>query len=313
MYPLLAALGLSLCLTGCQPPATSTDPQTILDAGLVSGQRAYEHVEALVAITPRNSGSRGALQAAEHLHSALSPFTQTCRIDAFEDTTPDGTLPFRNVIGTLPGTSSNMVILASHYDTKSGISERFQGANDSGSSSGLLLELARVLHAHKPLPFQVVFAFFDGEECIKAYSKTDGLHGSRHLAEQLKARVPLADVHAMILLDMIGDRDLTITIPRNVDRKLMSIAFDAARAAQIRNAFTLTKTTILDDHVPFLKAGIPAIDLIDFQHGSRHGLNDYWHTEQDSLEHISAESLQSMGEVVIHMLNALATESAQAK
>jgi glutaminyl-peptide cyclotransferase len=297
-----------LAIVGCQPTAQDISPTRLLDASQISGARAFEDVRQLVAITPRHSGTEGAERAAKHLQGALTPFTDNCRIDSFEDETPVGPLTFRNVIGMQTGRGSDIIILASHYDTKAGIADDFQGANDSGSSSGLLIELARVLRGQPPLPFQVMFALFDGEECIKAYGEEDGLHGSRQLVRQLRERNALSNVKAMILLDMVGDKDLTITLPRNVDRKLMSMAFRAAREAGIRKKFTLSKNTILDDHVPFVEAGVPAINLIDFQHGSRHGLNDYWHTENDTLEHISADSLQSVGEVVIHMLNALATE-----
>jgi glutaminyl-peptide cyclotransferase len=304
---LLCCIAICTPLVSCNPttdPVAANQP-VLLDAAQVDGSRAFEQVKQLVAITPRHSGSDGAAQAANHLRQALAPYTETCKIDAFDDATPIGTLTFRNVVGILPGTSSNIVILASHYDTKSGVGDDFQGANDSGSSTGLLIELARVLHTQPPLPFQVMIAFFDGEECIEAYGTTDGLHGSRQLVQQLKKRNQLPNVEAMILLDMVGDPDLTITLPRNIDRKLMSIAFDAARTAGIRKQFTLSKHNMLDDHVPFLEAGVAVIDIIDFQHGSRHGLNDYWHTTNDTLEHISPDSLQSIGQVVIHMLNAI--------
>ena len=304
MHVALATVVSAFC--GCQPtPETTAPPTPTLDATKVSGKRAFEDVRALVAITPRHSGSEGAERAATHLHATLAPFTDTHEIDAFENETPRGAVIFRNVVGILRGEGSKLVILASHYDTKSGIADDFQGANDSGSSSGLLLELARVLHSQRTLPFNIMFALFDGEECMQEYGKNDGLHGSRRLVQQLRERGQLHDVKAMILLDMIGDRDLSVTIPRNSDPALVAMAFDAARAAGIRSKFSLPRVAIIDDHVPFVEAGVPAIDLIDFQHGSRPGQNDYWHTEQDTLEHISPESLQSIGEVVIHMLNAI--------
>ena len=301
------SLFLLLSLAGCQPTTAPTAP-TKLDPSAISGERAFAEVKKLVAITPRHSGSEGSAKAAAHLKAALSPYTATCEIDSFENDTPRGTTTFRNVIGVAPGTGNDLIIIASHYDTKSGISDTFQGANDSGSSSGLLIELARTLHSQRPLPFTVLFAFFDGEECMVTYDKNDGLHGSRQLVNKLRDRGSLDKVKALILLDMVGDPDLTITLPRNIDRKLMGFAFDAARAAGIRKKFTLAKTNVLDDHVPFLEAGVPSIDLIDFKHGSQPGKNDYWHTDQDSIEHVSPDSLQSIGEVVIHMLNAIAVD-----
>ena len=290
--------------TGCQPVTDQNEAGGIkLDPALINGVRAFEDVRKLVVITPRHSGSAGCIKAAEHLQKAMQPYTDSCDIDVFNDKTRQGTIAFRNVVGILQGSGSDIIILGSHYDTKSGISDTFQGANDSGSSSGLLIELARVLHEQPPLPYSVIFAFFDGEECMESYGKTDGLHGSRRLVQQLKETGKLENIKAMILLDMIGDRDLNVTIPRNVDKTLRRIAFDASRAAGIRPKFTLSKGAVLDDHVPFVDAGVPAINLIDFEFGSKSSLNDYWHTEEDNLDHICPESLQSIGEVVVHMLN----------
>lgn len=298
-------LAIFVAGTGCQPVAEQDGARITLDPSLINGVRAFEDVRKLVAITPRHSGSAGCIKAAEHLQEALQPYTDSCEIDVFDDKARKRIITFRNVVGMLQGSSSDLIVIASHYDTKSGISDTFQGANDSGSSSGLLIELARVLHEQPRLPYTIIFALFDGEECMDAYGKTDGLHGSRRLVRQLKENGKLENVKAMILLDMIGDRDLTVTIPRNVDKKLRKIAFDAARAAGIRKNFTLSKGAVLDDHVPFVDAGVPAINIIDFNFGSRPGLNDYWHTEEDKMERICPESLQSIGEVVIHMLNAL--------
>jgi glutaminyl-peptide cyclotransferase len=304
----IAAFCLIAVFGGCRPQEADSIPPRMLCPEAIDGARAFEEVRQLVAITPRHSGTEGNARAADHLLKQLRPHTDTSQIVLFEDTTPKGTKVFRNVVGLMKGQGTDLVILASHFDTKSGVSEDFQGANDSGSSSGLLVELARVLQAQRPLPFSVLFAFLDGEECIDAYGTDDGLHGSRSLVDSLKARGELKHVKAMILLDMIGDRDLTVTIPRNVDKHLLAVAFDAAHCAEARPRFSLLNSAILDDHVPFLNAGVPAINLIDFQYGSRRGLNDYWHTDEDTLDRISPDSLQIVGRVVIHMLNTLARE-----
>jgi Zn-dependent M28 family amino/carboxypeptidase len=180
----------------------------------------------------------------------------------------------------------------------------FQGANDSGSSTGVLLELARMIRAHGSVPRTgILFAFFDGEEGIAHYIPGDGLHGSRRLARQLKESGDHERVDAMILLDMVGDRDLNFTIPLNSSPSLVQEVLDAARDCGYRDRFALSRQlAITDDHVPFLEIGIPAIDLIDFTYGSKPGLNDYWHTPQDHLDHISAESLRITGQIVTRLL-----------
>ena len=149
----------------------------------------------------------------------------------------------------------------------------------------------------------VLFGFLDGEECRVQYGPHDGLHGSRRLAAQLAAEH--RKVRAVILLDMIGDRDLTVTIPANGSSELTLLALQAAETAGVRNKFALADGQVLDDHQPFIEAGFPAVDLIDFIYGSAPGLNDYWHTPADTLDKISESSLTSVGQVVVEMLRQL--------
>jgi len=185
----------------------------------------------------------------------------------------------------------------------------FEGANDSASSSGLLLELVRVLQAAGPLPVNIGIAFFDGEECRHSYTARDGLHGSRHAARALCLNRRMDQVRAVIILDMIGDSNLTVTIPRNCTPDLATRVFRAAAAEKVRNKFSLMAGALLDDHQPFLEAGMPSVVLIDFEYGSAPGRNDYWHTPQDTLDKLSAKSLGIIGRVVIRMLNDLMMEA----
>ena len=149
----------------------------------------------------------------------------------------------------------------------------------------------------------ILFAFFDGEEGIAGYKPGDGLHGSRHLARGLVQSGEAKKIEAMILLDMVGDADLHIAIPRNSSPKLVKEVLHAAHATGNRDYFSLSRDlAITDDHVPFYKVGIPSIDLIDFRFGSEPNLNDYWHTEDDSMEHISAQSLKITGETTLQLL-----------
>ncbi len=298
----LVLAGLGLVVTGC-----GKDTPVCADWGPVpadvSGARALDEASRVVALGPRDSGTPGAEKAAAYLVGRLQALGIEARVDAFQEETPDGTQTFRNVIGRLPGRSAETVVLISHYDTKSGIATNFVGANDSGSSTGLLLELARVLKGRHGGP-ELEFLFTDGEECRREYGPRDGLVGSRRRAGQLKASGESARVRAVILLDMIGDRDLKVTLPRNGDPRLSLAVFAAAEQEGVRASFALADGAVLDDHVPFLDAGMPAVDLIDFQYGEGPGDNRYWHTAEDTMDKLSADSLGLVGRVVLRVLAA---------
>ncbi|RKX45956.1 MAG: hypothetical protein DRP64_03910 [Verrucomicrobia bacterium] len=307
---LLAGL---LPLLGCQPEENIELPP-------FDGERAFAEVAALVEISPRDAGTPGGRKAAEHLFQRLEHFGVAAEIETFKDQTPEGEKTFHNVIGRIPGKTDRWIILGSHFDTMPGI-DNFQGANDSGSSTGVLLETARMLAGTAPhstgsgqalrqgsgqAEIGIIFAFFDGEEGIAHYIPGDGLHGSRHMAESLVQSGETRNIKAMVLLDMVGDKDLHFTLPANSSRTLVKEVLDAAHATGHRNRFSLARNmAITDDHVPFLEIGIPAIDLIDFRFGSEPGLNDYWHTSADNMESISAESLGITGEITLQLLKQL--------
>ncbi|NLX25806.1 MAG: Zn-dependent exopeptidase M28 [Lentisphaerae bacterium] len=270
-------------------------------------ERAFREVEDLIEFSPRDAGTRGANLAANHILSRLTEFGIQAEMDTFEDNTPHGVKTFHNVVGKIPGTDGHWIILGSHFDTMSGI-DNFQGANDSGSSTGILLEMARILKNTQPRT-GIIFAFFDGEEAVAGYVQGDGLHGSRHMAQQLRNSGERQFIKAMILMDMVGDRDLNITVPQNGTAELKKVLLHSANTVGLRDYVALMTTDITDDHKPFLEVGIPAIDLIDFRFGSAPGLNDYWHTENDRMEHISAESLKITATIVLEMVRNLAFET----
>ncbi len=303
------------CAAGCGPapekPAPAVEARTPA-AIEVSGERALEEVRRFVELGPKEPGTPGAEKAAIYLRDRLRELGVEADIQEFRDMTPVGELTFRNVRGRIPGTGERVVLLGSHYDTKPGI-EGFVGANDSGSSTGLLLELARALQANGPQPLGIEFAFFDGEESRQRYGPNDGFHGSRHWAEAMEADGTLSNLAAMILLDMVGDRDLTITIPRNGTPWLTALTFEAARAEGARDRFQLYPYTVSDDHEEFFARGVPAIDLIDFQFGSAPGKNDYWHTAQDTVDKLSAESLQIVGRVAARMVAEISRRAPEGK
>jgi len=307
MHPFMR-LKLIIILTGVLP-MLGCQPKQMDERSSFDGQKAFAEVEALVAFSPRDAGTSNGWKAAEHIFQRLEHFGVEARIDTFTDMTPEGEKTFRNVIGQIPGKNDRWIILGSHFDTMPGI-KNFQGANDSGSSTGVVLELARMINAHGMVPeVGILFAFFDGEEGIAHYIPGDGLHGSRRLALQLVESGTQKKVDAMILLDMVGDKNQHFTIPANSPRDLVKEVLDAAHAVGHRDRFSLSRNLIItDDHTPFLEIGVPAIDIIDFKFGSEPGLNDYWHTEADKLENISAESLEIIGEITLKLVEKLVSQ-----
>ncbi len=301
---LLFILGAAVGLAGCggepvpaSPPGPAA-PVVVAETPAFDGARALEEVRRFVELGARDAGTPGAERGALWIRDRLETLGIPARLDRFPDDTPRGTSEFRNVLAELPGATADWIVLGAHYDTKAGIFP-FEGANDSGSGVGVLIELARILRATPPARRPSVrLAFFDGEECRVSYGPRDGLHGSRRLAVQLRAEVQRAPVRAVIIVDMVGDRDLNLTIPRNGTPALMRALFAAAEAEGLRHRIRLGAGSILDDHVPFLERGFPAVDLIDFEYGSAPGLNDYWHTPADTLDKLSAESLAVTGRII---------------
>ncbi len=258
-----------------------------------SGEKALAHVQALVDLGPRPPDSPALKQARAYIRQQLEASGWQVEEQAFTDDTPRGRVAFVNLIARRPDQSrwSKRFLIGSHYDTKTFFSVRFVGANDGGSSTGALLELARVLHQHPALAAQIELVFFDGEEAYERFTPTDGLYGSRYLAKHLNAR----SYRGAIIWDMIGDRDLTITLPPDSPPKLAEGIFAAADALRVRNHFTYFHDDMIDDHSPLNAAGIPAIDLIDFDYPP-------WHTGADTMDKLSAESLQTVGAVTLHFL-----------
>ncbi len=270
-----------------------------------SGTRAYEHVAKLVGYGPRPAGSEALGRAATYIITQLQDYGLTAEEQVFTASTPYGPRQFRNVIARTrvqQGGPNRTIIIASHYDTKLFTNMTFVGANDGGSSTGTLLEIARVA-ADQP---NVWFVFFDGEEAMVQYGNDDGLWGSKFFVEDLKGKDGVKQIRAMILLDMVGDKNLNVIVAGTLTQQV----FDAARAAGFRDYFTYGANAILDDHVPFMRAGIPAVDLIDFEFGSGPGLNDYWHTEKDTLDKLSPHSMEIVGQTTLRLIELLQNQAA---
>ena len=259
------------------------------------GAAALRHVERLVAIGPRVAGSPGGVRAREYIADALKRAGVRVRVEPFEADTPDGRLKMANVVGVVPGRRADVIALAGHYDTKAFRQFRFVGANDGGSSAALMLELARVLAA-RPREYTYWVVFFDGEEARREWTATDSLYGSRHLVADLARRGQLP--RALILADMIGDRNLGIRREAASTPWLTDLLWDSARRLGQSAHFLPEIMAVEDDHVPFLRAGVPAALLIDFDFPP-------WHTAQDTLDKLSARSLQVVGDVILEALPAI--------
>lgn len=290
---LLAMLLASTCASRrIQPPGD----RTATDLTAFNATRAFEHVKKLVAIGPRASGSAGNKQTQAYIINELKSYGLKITEDPFEGDSPVGAIPMKNIIGELPGKKPQIVIIASHYDTKR--MANFVGANDGGSSTGALLELARVLSGNSP-EYTLWFVFFDGEEAVVDWNENGGLdntYGSRHLASKLVANGSIKKVKAMILLDMIGDLDLGIEKDGYSTSWLVDLIWSTAAQTGHSKHFLSDRSAYQDDHIPFIRARVPAVDLIDFNFGPD---NQHWHTTHDTIDKLSPDSLKAVGDIVI--------------
>ena len=265
------------------------------DAPAFDSGRAFEHVRQLVAIGPRPAGSAGAAQTRRYITTQLSGLgpdghrAVVCRADAAR-----APCTMANVIARIPGARAERLILASHYDTKLFRDFRFVGANDGGSSTAMLLELARVLQARKNA-FTIELVFFDGEESVIEWTGTDHTYGSRHYVDDRAAR----------RLDPVGAGDGAVRHGRRprpdhqardrLHARGSPISSGPRRSGWNEPAFLAEDFAVEDDHRPFLDAGIPAVDIIDLDY-------DAWHTRDDTLDQVSARSLQTVGDVFLDAL-----------
>ena len=269
-----------------------------------SAERAMEHVRAQVALGPRPPGSPELEKCREYIVAQMKSAGYEIETDAFVADTPYGPISMKNLIarrGKGNDEKKGIVVLATHYDTKLMPGKNFVGANDAGSSTGLVMELARVL-ADNDGPHDYWFLFLDGEEAFVEWSSFDSTYGSRHLARRWKGDGTAAKIRALVLLDMIGDRDLDIVYDTNSTGRLMDLVWETAAREGLQSILSNARGTIEDDHIPFLDAGIPSVDIIDLNYGPG---NSYHHTPEDTLDKVSVESLDKVGRLVLSLLPSL--------
>ena len=264
-----------------------------------SGEKALTHVQNLVDLGPRPPGSDAIVRTRAYLEEQLESFGWKVSEQAFVDRTPRGEVKFVNLVARFGAAAKPVFLLCSHYDTKIFDTFRFVGANDGGSSTGLLLELARVLAQQPRLADKIELVFFDGEEAVENFSGTDGIYGSRHFAAELLHDGSAKSFRGGILFDMVGDRSLDVTLPPNSPSKIAADIFASADALKLRNYFTYFDQDITDDHTPLNAVGVPVVDLIDFHYPA-------WHTADDTIDKLSAESLRIVGSVAAYYLSEVA-------
>jgi len=268
--------------------------QTTAAAPRFDSNRAWEHLRQLVALGPRPAGSPAIEQSRKYLTSQLGSAGLTVTTQAWEASTPTGRVPMVNLSATIAGASPDRLVIAGHYDTKRFREFRFVGANDGGSSAAFLLEIARVLKS-RANQMTVEILFLDGEEAVVEWQGTDRVYGSRHYVETAIRDGSLGTLKALILVDMIADRSLEVKREQGSTPWLNDIIWNAARELKYEQHFVREAIAIEDDHLPFIEAGVPAVDLIDFDF-------PVWHTQGDTLDAVSARSLQVVGDVVLAAL-----------
>jgi glutaminyl-peptide cyclotransferase len=254
--------------------------------------RAWEHLRQIVSMGPRPSGSPAIEQTRQYIKNQLGAVGVAVAEQKWVDDTPAGKVPMVNLIATIPGTRKDRIVFAGHYDTKRFAQFRFVGASDGGSSAAFVVELARVLKARRN-PFTVELLFLDGEEAVnEVWAGTDNTYGSRHYVDAARRDGSLAGLKALVLVDMIGDRSLQIRRDSNSTPWLTDLVWAAARRQKLDAYFIPESTQVEDDHLPFTKAGVPSVDIIDLDYPQ-------WHTAQDNLDAVSARSLQVVGDVLL--------------
>lgn len=303
---LILSSALVLACVSAQTPESSERAAT--QSVTFDANRAFEHLKQIVAIGPRPAGSPGAQKTRDYIKAQMKALGIETKEQAFEATTPVGAVKMVNVMATIPGGSDSStgpgrgrLVIAGHYDTKLFDEFEFVGANDAGSSTAFLIELARALKDRKnALPIELLF--LDGEEAIGEWA-TGNTYGSRnYVFEAATDAAKLKSIRAMILIDMVADKQLTIKREENSTPWLNDVIWSAARKLK-RPEFVEETTLVEDDHLPFLRAGIPAVDIIDLEYPDE--TMRYWHTAEDTLDKVSAESMQVVGDVLLAALPAI--------
>jgi len=269
------------------------------------GERAMQYVKEIVKFGPRPLASPSHKKVEDYLDSHLKG--DQVEDDTFTAETNIGKFPVHNIIAKFPGSKDGIIVVASHYDTNYPLRNTpYVGANDGGSSSALLLEIANQLRGKPRDGYAVWLVWDDAEEAMKPDTEVDfmkdSLYGITHLAEKWQADGTLKKIKAFLLADMVGDADLNIDRDSNSTPWLQSVVFEAATRLGYQSHFFNRTLGMEDDHLPFVKRGVPCVDVIDFLYGYN---NVFWHSPQDTADKLSPKSLQIVGSVMLETVRIL--------
>lgn len=277
------------------PPAAQT--------GGFDGANAYSYVVKLVSFGPHPPDTPAIREVQSYIRSQLKSFGCPVDVDDFHAQTPIGTLAMENVVAKIPGTGPGIILLLTHYDTLR--LPGFVGAEDGGSSTGLMLEMASLLCRAPKNHNAVWIAFLDGEEAQLVengqaqWTDADSVFGSRELAARMDLSGELKNIKAVILADMVGQKNLQIEEDTNSTPWLRELVWKVAGRLGYSTIFSTRQNTVEDDHQPFLERGVPALDVIDLSGYS------YWHTTQDTLDKLSPRNIAIVGRVILASVGAL--------
>jgi glutaminyl-peptide cyclotransferase len=286
------------------PPDTGAPPR-------IDSARAFQYIREIVAFGPRPLGSANHKKVEDYFLAHLKG--DEVENDTFTADTPEGKFPVHNIVAKFPGTKEGIIVVASHYDTNYPLRNTpFVGANDGGSSSALLLEFANQLRGKKREGYSIWLVWDDAEEAIKPDGsgglpaempfENDSLYGITHLAEKWQADGSLKQIKAFLLADMVGDADLNIEHDSNSTPWLEDVVYEAATRVGYQSHFFARTMAVSDDHIPFVKRGVPCADFIDFDYG----YNDvFWHTTQDTVDKLSPKSLEIVGVTMLETVRIL--------
>jgi Zn-dependent M28 family amino/carboxypeptidase len=259
-----------------------------------NAERAFADLTAIVAFGPRPAASEALAKTRAYIVAELQKAGLKAELDEFEAVTPRGRKRMTNVRASRPGTRPGTIALVGHYDTKIFNDMTFVGANDGGSSAAWLLEMARITQGLR-LQNTLEFVFFDGEEAVVEWTDDDSVYGSKYDVTRRSKAGTLQQLKAVILIDMIGDKALNIERESQSTDWLTDIIWNTGQSLGYTQEFLNASHTIDDDHIPFLNARIPAVDIIDFDYGPGH---TYWHQATDTLDKTSGRSLKVVGDAV---------------